>query len=243
MAVNPGVQETEVRLSRSFAVIINHRDDGREHGSRGRSAANGDLAAVINDAEILALGRDVWKTAARNIKKTTPRRTKMISKIRLHSRVLVGGAWEELAEAARGEVDCLFGFDTSRAADGGYVGAGGGEDGDEFCCVSAVVAEAAGTDACVAAGEEDADTADAELADGIAYFAGIRGRYTLFRFAIGGRQDVGKFRVREAVEVGKVFEVRLVLVICFIRLVKIWHKWATAGRAVVINLNRWGNKT
>lgn len=52
---------------------------------------------------------------------------------------LVQGAREDVGEAARAEGYGAFGRDADGAADGGQVGAGGGEDGEEAGCVLAVV--------------------------------------------------------------------------------------------------------
>ena len=161
--VEEGVEEPEGALARCDEAVVEERDDGRERGGRRGRAGDALDVAVDDDFEVDALRGDVGVRAAGLVEFALVRLAER-GEVAADGGALVVGDREVVREAAGGEVGRGLGADALRRADGGHVRAAGGEGGDELRAAGGLGAG----NATVTGGEDDRDTAGAELGVGVA---------------------------------------------------------------------------
>lgn len=170
-AVQPRVQEAQPLLPRRDPPAVEQLEDARRGGRAARGPGDGLGGARGDDDEVGSLGRDVGVRAAAGVEVRGDACVGLVGGQPVgHGGVLVGGAAEDLGEAAAARGPGALGGVARRAADGGDPGAGGGEGGGEG---RLAVELARGADARVARGDEDGDAARAELREEVARVGGV----------------------------------------------------------------------
>lgn len=211
-AVQPRVQEPERPAAGGHEGIVDERDDGGKGRRRRRGAADGRDGAVVDDAEAVALGRDVGEAPAGGVVQAGEVvRAKLLVEVGRDSGVLVRRAREVVAEAARGKGHGLLrGQHVGRGgAHAGDVGAAGGEHGREARRLGPVVGLAGRPGPRVARREDDAHAPGAELTQHGADLLRVGGRELALVVGVRGAPGGGQLGVGQVEQVGDKFQVGL----------------------------------
>ncbi len=121
--VQERVQEPERLAPGADDGVVEERDEPGDGRARCARAGDGDGLAATHDLEGPRLGGDVGEGAAGGVEEPFVRVPELVE-VSPDRVVLVRRPRKEVREAARGEVDCYFGTEARRAADGCEAGVG-----------------------------------------------------------------------------------------------------------------------
>lgn len=198
LLVQPGVEPTHGGFPLCDQGVVDEGKDAR-HGRGGATrAVDGADGRVEKHNVPVTLGRDVRVGAARGVVQALELVADGVE-VPFDGGVLPARPGKVVAEpAARGVTVAGVEGDpfrvAPRAADGGHVGAGGREGGQEGGGVFAVVADAAvvAADAVVARAEEQGNALGPEGGELVADLSRVGSRHGLFVVAVRGRHDLGQ---------------------------------------------------